>query len=106
VLAVDCKTLRGARNAAGEQAKLVAVLDHADHLTLAQVEVVGGDELAAFEPVLDTLADLRGVVVTADALHCQRAHADYLQARGAFYLFTVKGNQPTLRRALAQLPWA
>ena len=29
-----------------------------------------------------------------------------MHARGAHYLFTVKGNQPTLRRALARLPWA
>ncbi len=106
VLAVDGKTLRGARGADGEQTKLVAVFDHAERLALSQVQVVGGDELAAFAPVLDTVPDLRAVVVTADALHCQRAHAAYLQGRGAHYLFTVKGNQPTLRRALARLPWA
>ena len=105
VLAVDGKTLRGARDQHGEQTKLVAVLDHAERLALVQVEVVGGDELAAFAPALDTLADLHGVVVTADALHCQRGHADYLHARGAHYLFTVKSNQPTLRRALVRLPW-
>ena len=106
VLAVDGKTLRGARDERGEQTKLVAVFDHTDHLALAQVKVVDGDELAAFTPALDSIADLRGVVVTGDALHCQRAHADYLHARGAHYLFTVTGNQPTLRRALARLPWA
>src|SRR4051795_8435003 len=68
------------------------------------IGVVDGGELAAFVAVLDTVADLRHVLVTGDALHCQRAHADYLHARGAHYLFTVKGNQPTLRRALARLP--
>jgi predicted transposase YbfD/YdcC len=106
VVAVDGKTLHGARDERGEQTKLVAVLDHAEHLALSQVQVVGADELAAFVPALDTITDLRGVVVTADALHCQRNHAAYLHARGAHYLFTVKGNQPTLRRALARLPWA
>lgn len=105
VLAVDGKVLRGARNEEGQQTKLVAVLDHAERLALAQVQVTDGDELAAFVPALETIADLRDVVVTADALHCQRAHAEYLHARGAHYLFTVKGNQPTLRRALARLPW-
>ena len=44
--------------------------------------------------------------MTADALHCQRQHAAWLSARGGHYLFTVKANQPTLRRALAGLPWA
>lgn len=106
VLAVDGKTLRGARDGTGAQIKLVAVFDHAAGLVLSQAAVTGGDELGAFVPVLDTAPDLRDVVVTADALHAQRAHADYLHARGAHYLFTVKGNQPKLRTALARLPWA
>jgi hypothetical protein len=84
----------------------VAAFDHVEHLVLSQTAVVDGDELAAFAPVLDTVPDLRAAVVTGDALYRQRTHADYLHARGARYLFTVKGNQPTLRRALARLPWA
>ncbi len=106
VLAVDGKTLRGARDPDGGQAKLVAVFDGAAGLVLSQVEVVDGDELTAFAAVLNTVPNLQDVVITADALHCQRAHADYLHTRGADYLFTVKGNQPTLRTALARLPWA
>ena len=105
VVAFDGKTLRGARDEDGGQVKLVTVFDHADRLVLTQTEVIGGDELAAFVPALDTLPELHGVLVTADALHCQRAHADYLHGRGAHYLFTVKGNQPLLRKALARLPW-
>jgi hypothetical protein len=105
-LAVDGKTLRGARTDEGGQTKLVAVFDHTDGLVLSQAQVLDGDELATFAVVLDTLPDLREVVITADALHCQRAHATYLRTRGAHYVFTVKGNQPTLRTALARLPWA
>jgi predicted transposase YbfD/YdcC len=105
-LAVDGKTLRGARTDEGGQTKLVAVVDHTDGLVLSQAQVLDGDELAAFAVVLDTLPDLREVVITADALHCQRAHATYLRTRGAHYVFTVKGNQPTLRTALDRLPWA
>ncbi len=106
VVAVDGKTLRGARDGSGGQSKLVAVFEHAENLVLSQAEVVDGDELAAFPAVLDTLPDLREIVVTADALHCRRNHAAWLHCRGAHYLFTVKGNQPTLRRALTRLPWA
>ena len=37
----------------------------------------------------------------------QKDHAKYLvEQRGAHYLLTVKGNQPTLRKQLAGLPWA
>jgi predicted transposase YbfD/YdcC len=47
-----------------------------------------------------------GAVITADALHAQRAHAEYLVAqRGGHYLITVKRNQPALHAQLAALPW-
>lgn len=49
----------GARGEDGEQTQLVAVFDHAEHPALSQVEVVGGDELAAFAPVLETAPELR-----------------------------------------------
>jgi predicted transposase YbfD/YdcC len=106
VLAVDGKTLRGSRSQTGNQTKLVCVYDHAHQLVLTQVPVARGDELAAFTAALGTLPELGEVLITADALHCQRTHADFLAAHGGHYLFTVKGNQPLLRTALRRLPWA
>lgn len=44
------------------------------------------------------------MVVTADAAHTQRATATSLHARGAHYVLTVKGNQPTLLSQLKALP--
>jgi hypothetical protein len=105
VVAADGKTLRGAGSRHGAQVKVFGVDDHDQHLLLTQTAVVGGDEIAAFT-TLATLPDLPEVVVTADALHCQRAHATWLRERGGHHPFTVQGNQPTLRRALAALPWA
>jgi predicted transposase YbfD/YdcC len=105
VLAIDGKNLRGARHRDGQQTQLVSVIDHTHRLVLTQTEVVDGNEIAAFITALDTLPGLRGCLMTADALHTQRGHADYLLGRGAHYLFTVKSNQPTLHRALAALPW-
>ncbi len=72
VLAVDGKTLRGSRDADGQRAKLVCVFDHAHRLVLTQAAVVAGDEIAAFTAALATLPSLTDVLVTADALHCQR----------------------------------
>lgn len=46
--------------------------------------------------------DIAGKDITADALLTQRALAKYLVGRQAHYHFTVKGNQPTLERDLAQ----
>jgi predicted transposase YbfD/YdcC len=56
-------------------------------------------------PLLDGL-DLAGRVATADALHTQREHADWLvTVKHAAYLLLVKANQPTLHHQLARLPW-
>jgi predicted transposase YbfD/YdcC len=46
---------------------------------------------------------LTGAVVTLDALHCQTETARAIRAKGADYVLTVKGNQPTLRDQIQQL---
>jgi predicted transposase YbfD/YdcC len=55
-------------------------------------------------PLLDGLS-LDGAVVTADALHTQRATADYVHGRSADFAFPVKDNQPGLFDALDAQPW-
>jgi hypothetical protein len=112
VFAVDGKTLRGSRHTTGggEVAgrHLLAVIDQDTRVVLAQVAVADkSNEITAFTPLLDGLTgiDLAGAVITADALHTQRDHVAYLAERGAHWVLTVKGNQPSLRRQLAGLPW-
>ncbi|MFI5635129.1 hypothetical protein ACIA8E_38465 [Streptomyces sp. NPDC051664] len=51
------------------------------------------------------LADLAGVVVTSDAMHTRREHANYLLGRGAHCIVTVKGNRKKLHKRLKSLPW-
>jgi predicted transposase YbfD/YdcC len=117
VLAVDGKTVRGAHlpidgddeNGGGDrgyrQPHLVSVLDQASGAVLGQVAVEEkGSEVAAFTTLLNDL-DLTDVLITADAVHTNRNHADYLHERGAHYLLTAKLNQPTLLRRLRALPW-
>ena len=108
---VDGKAVRGATDAEGNQVHLLAAATHDDALVLGQVEVgAKSNEIPRFAPLLDTLAaagvDLAHTVITADALHTQRAHADYLHERGAGFVFTCKQNQPRLFAALDALPWA
>lgn len=106
-LALDGKTLRGAVGATGRARHLMAAIDHHCGVVLGQVNVDGKtNEIPMFSQLCDQIDDLDGVVVTADAMHCQKAHADYLVLqRGAHYILTVKGNQPTLRNQLKILPW-
>ena len=39
---------------------------------------------------------LDGKMITADPLHCQRAHARVIVEKGGDYLFQIKGNQSGL----------
>lgn len=110
-VAVDGKAIRGAVDADGAQVHLMAAATHGDQLVLGQVEVgAKTNEIPMFTPLLDQLAaigmDLGRLVVTADALHCQRAHANWLHAHGAGFVFTTKHNQPGLFAVLDALPWA
>jgi predicted transposase YbfD/YdcC len=110
-VAVDGKTVRGAVDTDGNQTHLLAAATHGQQLVLGQVEVgAKTNEIPMFTPLLDRLAatgvDLSRLVITADALHCQREHAEYLHRHGASFVFTVKHNQPALYAALDALPWA
>lgn len=105
VLAVDGKSLRGA-SIDGARPHLLSALDHDHGVVLGQRAVAEkSSEIPALKDLLEPM-DLIGTVVTADALHCQRETATWLTDRGADYVLTVKGNQPGLRNALKNLPWA
>jgi hypothetical protein len=107
-VAVDGKTLRGARGAGGDgrPVHLLAAMDHASRAVLAQRQVGGApEEVPAFAPLLAPL-DPTGVVVTADALQTHPEAAEFLVGvKQAHYLLVVKANQPTLLDRRARLPW-
>jgi hypothetical protein len=105
-IAVDGKTLRGARTPDGRQVHLLAAMDHTTRAVLAQRQVDGAPgEVPAFQPLLDGL-DLAGVVVTADALQTHADAAEFLvTGKQAHYLFVVKANQPTVLDRCARLAW-
>jgi predicted transposase YbfD/YdcC len=105
-VAVDGKTLRGARGAQGRQVHLLAVMDHATRTVLAQRQVDGAPgEVPGLRPLLADL-DLAGVVVTADALHTHPdAAEDLVTGKRAHYLLVVKANQPTLLDRCTRLAW-
>ena len=102
---VDGKTVRGAKGADGSQVHLLAALA-GEHGVVAAQEEAGAktNEIPMIIPLLDGL-DLTDAVITADALHCQRATADYIHERSADFILPVKDNQPRLFDALDALPW-
>ena len=111
VIAVDGKTLRGARLPEGRQVHLLSALDTSTGIILAQITVdTKSNEIPAFTPLLNAiekvLGSLTGVLFVADAMHTQTGHAEQITARGAHLLLQAKGNQPTLFAQLKALPWA
>lgn len=105
VLAVDGKAVRGAQDAEGNQVRLLAVMTHRHGLVLAQTEVgAKTNEIPMLTTLLDEV-DIAEAVITADALHTQRATARYLHDRRADFVLCVKENQPALFACLNALPW-
>ncbi|POX58712.1 ISAs1 family transposase [Streptomyces sp. Ru62] len=104
-LAVDGKTIRGARRQNGTQVHLLAAMT-AGGQVIAQREVGRKtNEITVFKPLLAPL-DLAGTVVTFDALHSQTEHARFLvEDKQAHYIAVIKGNHPTLQQELKRLPW-
>jgi predicted transposase YbfD/YdcC len=107
VIAVDGKTVRGAKNKDGKAPHLVAALAHGIGAVLGQVAVdEKTNEIPAVRDLLKAFASLAAAVITIDAMHTQHDTAQLITGRGADYVMTVKGNMPTLYKQLKKLPWA
>jgi predicted transposase YbfD/YdcC len=97
VIAIDGKALRGARDA-GESARtrmMVSAYASRLRLTLATATADRGTELDAALEVLGLIA-LKGKVVTADALHCNRRTVAAINAGGGDWCLALKANQDSL----------
>lgn len=104
VVALDGKTLRGARDDTGAQVHLFGAMVHGEGVVVGQQQVAEKtNEITAFKPLLQDL-DLRGALVTADAMHTQREHARFVvEDKAGHYLFQVKGNQPRLHEQITSI---
>lgn len=60
------------------------------------------NEIPAVQQLIDLL-DLKGAVVTADAMHCQHETVEKIAAKEADFVLMVKGNQPTLEAEVQEI---
>ncbi len=107
VIALDGKTVRGARGKDGKAPHLLAAMITGTRAVIAQKDIdAKTNEITQVRPLLEDI-DITGALVTADALHVQKDTARYLtEDKDADYLFTaVKDNQPSLFDALDALDW-
>ena len=98
VIAVDGKTLRRSFDRAANQSPLHLVSAWAVGCRLLLGQVATDEkstEITAVPKLLEMLS-LKGAIVTADALNCQRSIAAKVVDKGGNYVLALKGNQGTL----------
>lgn len=102
VVAIDGKTVRGSFDTAAGQNPLHLVSAWATEarLVLGQVAVdAKSNEITAIPQLLELL-DLRGCIVTLDAMGCQKEIAAAIRVQEADYVLTIKDNQPTVHQVV------
>jgi predicted transposase YbfD/YdcC len=105
-IAIDGKTARRTHDRGKGRKALHTLSAYATNarLVLAQTSVPEkANEITAIPELLDQLAEagqLKGSLVTIDAMGCQHEIADAIVGHGADYILTVKGNQPTLEAGI------
>jgi predicted transposase YbfD/YdcC len=97
ILNIDGKTLRGSiPQGATRGVHLMAAYLPKQGLTLAQLAVESKENEIVAAPALLGQLDLRGTIVTGDAMQTQRALSVQVVEGGGDYVWKVKENQPNL----------
>lgn len=102
VIAIDGKTAKGSRDRKHHRSPLHMVSAWACHnrLVLGQEATdEKSNEITAI-PKLLALLELKGCLVTIDAMGCQRAIAKQIIDQGGHYVLGLKGNQGALHEAV------
>ena len=102
VVALDGKTLRHSFDRATSTAAIhmVSAWASTNRLVLGQLKVEEKSNEITAIPALLALLDLKGAIVTIDAMGCQKEIAKTITEQGAEYVLALKDNHPTLSEAV------
>ena len=103
-IAIDGKTIRSTDKMHDYDSPLhiVSALVAEQGITIAQKAVRGKtNEIPIVQELIKEL-DIRGKIVVADALHCQKKTAQVIIEGKGEYLLSVKSNQPCLYQDIAE----
>src|SRR5499426_1857954 len=105
IVSIDGKTLRHSFDRATSTAAIhmVSAWASANRLVLGQLKVEEKSNEITAIPRLLQLLDLKGAVVTIDAMGCQKEIAKTITEQGADYVLALKDNHPTLSEAVRRL---
>lgn len=104
VIAIDGKVLRRSYHPKDRTSAIhmVSAFASANGVVLGQVKTdAKSNEITAI-PALLSLLDIKGCLVSIDAMGCQTAIAAQIVLQGGDYLLAVKGNQELLSRAVRE----
>jgi len=100
VINLDGKQLRGSYDTLGGKSAIymVSAWSNANNLVLGQVKVdEKSNEITAIPKLLD-LVEIKGSVVTIDAMGTQKKVAKKIRSKEADYVLALKGNQSNLHK--------
>ncbi len=102
LVAIDGKTLRRSHDRRSMKSALHAVCAWSveNHIVLGQQSVDDKSNEITAIPELLTLLELKGAIVSIDAMGCQKQIAKQIVDGGGDYVLAVKDNQPTLHAAI------
>ena len=104
VYALDGKAVHGMRKKDEEGSEyLLSVYDVKQAKVMSQVEVGRKENEITKAPKALASVKISQKVVTADALHTQKALSAQIVSQGGDYIFPVKENQPSLYKSIQQL---
>ena len=96
VIAIDGKSSRRSYDKNGEMLHIVSAFATEARLVLGQEKIVKkSNEITAIPKLLD-LFDVKGHIITIDAMGCQYKIANKILKKNGDYIFSLKGNQGTL----------
>lgn len=104
LIAIDGKVLRGSYNRESRQSTIhmVSAFATANGVVMGQLKTnAKSNEITAI-PELLNLLDIKGCLISIDAIACQTNIASTIIDNGGDYLLAVKGNQETLAKAVRQ----
>lgn len=104
LIAIDGKTVRGAfagPDGAGALHLINAWVSENARVLGQYATDLKSNEITAI-PELIKLLDIKGTVITINAMGCQKNIATTIRERGADYVFGIKGNHPIIRHYIAK----
>jgi predicted transposase YbfD/YdcC len=100
VVAIDGKRIRNSHHLSNSAIHMVSAFATQNGICLGQVATQEKSNEITAIPQLLSMLDVKGCIVTIDAMGCQKNIASKIVKQGADYILAVKGNQPLLEEGI------